>query len=178
MNDISTLLSSNRYIAYKNDENNYYDDSDFYLMILDTKENKVIKHIYGTTRFAGSVEFPHEYLDLTNDKLGYEVKKLALEVAKKQVLEEKRIPLYDVEIGDIVKVSNPRVRKFKDETFKVESKKSFRLRYGYVGSTTLFGENVFAEPIKTAESNVTIVVHNDEKIERYANRLAVGLSLS
>ena len=164
-----------RYIAYRQDENNYYDDSDFYIMILDTKEEKIIKHVYGTTRFAGSVDFEHDYLDLTQDEKRFEIEKKAKEIAKKQVLE--RLSNYDVEVGDIVKVTNPRVRNFKGETFKVESKRDFKLSYGKVASTTLFGENVFSEPIKTAESNVTVVRHNDSKIESAAFRLAVGLSL-
>jgi hypothetical protein len=170
-------MTTSRYIAYRQDENNYYDDSDFYIMLLDTVDNKIIKHIYGTTRFAGSSKFEHEYLDLTQDYKRHEVEKQALEVAKKQILEENRISSYNVEIGDIVKVTNSRVRSFKEETFKVESKRDFT-KFGRVVSTTLFGENVFSEHIKTSESNVTIVRHHDKKVSRIADRLVVGLRLN
>ncbi len=167
-----------RYVCYRQDENNFYDDSDFYFMIHDRVENKIIKHVYGTTRFGGHVDFPHE-LHMLIDGFGghgeYEntvVKPITLAAAPEFANNR------DVEVGDIVKVTNPRVRKFKDETFKVEEMKDFKLRYGMVASTTIYGENVFSEPIKTALSNVTVVRHNDKKLDSVAFRMMVGLSLS
>tara|TARA_R110000796_G_scaffold192641_1_gene309280 strand:+ start:1041 stop:1547 length:507 start_codon:yes stop_codon:yes gene_type:complete len=163
-----------RYIAYRDDENNGYNDSDFYFMILDTLDNKIIKHVHSSTRCGGFVDFKHDYLDLTKDERRFEIEAKAVEVAKTQVLD--RISNYDVEVGDIVKVTNPRVRSFKEETFKVESTRDFK-KYGRVISTTLFGENVHSDQIKTGETNVTVLRHNDKKLESAAFRLSVGLSL-
>ena len=167
-----------RYVCYRQDENNYYDDSDFYFMIHDRVENKIIKHVYGTTRFGGHVDFPHE-LHMLIDGFGshheYEnqvVKELALKMAPEFASAR------DIQIGDIVKVTNPRVRKFKGETFKVQEMRDFKLRYGMVATTTLFGENVFSEPIKTNKDNVEVITHNDKKLDSVAFRLMVGLSLT
>jgi hypothetical protein len=175
--DIATIPVNIRFVVYRQDENNGYDDSDFYYMIHDRVENKIIKHVYGTTRCGGYAKFDGELFMLVDGFTShYEYEKKFIQpIAKKQVLA--LISSYDVEIGDIVTVSNPRVRSFKNETFKVSSKKDYTLRYGKVASTTLFGENGKGEAIKTAESNVTIMFHNDKKIEDAAFRLAVGMSL-
>lgn len=166
-----------RYIAYREDENNYYDDSDFYIMILDTKEEKIIKHVYGSTRFAGGIDFPHKYLDLTKDEKRFEIEEKAIEIAFNDFDIDDTIlssgNTFPVEVGDIVRVTNPRARKFKGETFEVEEMKEWKLRYGFVGSTTLIGGGV-----KTNLDNVTVVKHNTEKLKRKAFRKAVGLRVN
>ncbi len=174
---INEIPDDVRYVVYRQDENNYYDDSDFYWMIHDRIDGKIIKHVYGTTRCGGCSEFPHKvHMLVEGFTANYEYEKNVVEpLAIKQV--DEYLGSQDIEIGDIVKVTNKRVRNFKDETFLVESKRDFKLRYGMVASTTLFGENVLSEPIKTAESNVTVIRHNDSKVKRTANRLVVGLSI-
>lgn len=162
-------MKKSRFIAYRKDENNRYSDSDFYIMLLDTKEDKVIKHVYATTRFAGCTEFAYDYLDLTQDPKRFKVEKKAVEILKKKF---ETADFYEVEVGDIVKVTNPRARKFKEETFKVEEIKEFRMFNGRkVVSTTLFGEG-----IRTDINNVSIVKNSPKKISNKAFRAAVGMS--
>tara|TARA_B100000674_G_C37898648_1_gene942616 strand:- start:1007 stop:1582 length:576 start_codon:yes stop_codon:yes gene_type:complete len=170
------ILKMKRYIAYYEGENNYYNDSDFYTMLIDTKEKKVIKHVWGSTRFAGSVEFPHEYDDVRSDLKEVEkYEKLATEYAVNEV--PKRLARFDYEEGDVVKVTNPRVRKFKGETFKIEEIKKFK-RFGRVVSETLIGINETGETIQTSASNVEIVKHGLYKTLRVARRIVVGLSVN
>ena len=170
------ILKMKRYIAYYEGENNYYNDSDFYTMLIDTKEKKVIKHVWGSTRFAGSVEFPHEYDDVRSDLKEVEkYEKLATEYAVNEV--PKRLARFDYEEGDVVKVTNPRVRKFKGETFKIEEIKKFK-RFGRVVSETLIGINENGETIQTSASNVEIVKHGLYKTLRVARRIVVGLSIN
>jgi len=165
-----------RYIAYYEGENNYYHDSDFYTMLVDTKEKKVIKHVWGSTRFGGSVEFPHEYDDVRSDLKEVEkYEKLATEYAVNEV--PRRLGSFDLEEGDVVKVTNPRVRKFKGETFKIEEIKKFK-RFGRVVSETLIGINETGETIQTSASNVEIVKHGLYKTLRVARRIVVGLSIN
>jgi hypothetical protein len=159
-----------RFVAYHQDEDNGYDDSDFYIMILDTKEEKIYKHVYGSTRFANAIPFQYEYEDLTSDSGRYEYLEKALEIAKKIVNET----ITKVQVGDIVKVTNPRVKSFKGEIFKVETLRDFRLRYGRVVSTTLYGKNDDGVAIKTSESNVSIIKHSDSKLYEEAYKIVVG----
>ena len=119
-----------RFIAYRNDENNGYDDSDFYFMILDTVENKIIKHIHSTTRFAGSSKFKYELLDLTQDERRFAIEAKAIEIAKKQVVD--KMSYYDVEVGDVDNVTNPRDRSFKEETSN-----TWRNHFNYVNNFTI-----------------------------------------
>ena len=51
--------------------------------------------------------------------------KLATEYAVNEV--PRRLGSFDLEEGDVVKVTNPRVRKFKGETFKIEEIKKFKI---------------------------------------------------
>lgn len=165
-----------RFIAYYGGENNYYNDSDFYTMFVDTKEKKVIKHIWGSTRFGGSVEFPHEYDDVRSDLKEVEkYEELATEYAINEV--PRRLGSFNLEEGDVVKVTNPRVRKFKDETFKIEEVRAFK-KFGRVISETLIGINDVGETIKTSASNVEIVKHGRYKTLRVARRIVVGLSIN
>ena len=44
-NNMNEIPNDVRYVAYRQGENNYYDDSDFYFMIHDRVDNKIIKHV-------------------------------------------------------------------------------------------------------------------------------------
>ena len=100
---------------------------------------------------------------------------MATEYAVNEV--PRRLGSFDLEEGDVVKVTNPRVRKFKGETFKIEEIKKFK-RFGRVVSETLIGINETGETIQTSASNVEIVKHGLYKTLRVARRIVVGLSIN
>ena len=167
-----------RFVAFYDGENNGYDDSDFYYMILDTVDNKVIKFVHSTTRCYANSKFPYEFVSVVGTPLAQEYMDRAKEVAKVQVLEK----LDNNEIGnwgekgDIVLVTNPRVRKYKAETFFVTDIAETNY-YGKV-TTNLLGRNVQSKFVKTADTNCTVLIHSDKKIKNLAERFVLGMRLS
>lgn len=166
-----------RFVVYYTGENNGYDDSDFYHMILDTVDNKVIKFIYGSTRCGEIAPFPHELNFAVGTPVAAEIETKAKEIAKETVLEKLKnneIPNYG-ERGDIVLVTNPRVRKHKEETFFVTDIQENNY-YGKV-TTNLLGRNVESKFVKTADTNCTVLVHSEKKINHLVDRLVHGMKL-
>lgn len=121
-----------RYKIYNDGENNGYDDSDFYYMALDTKENKVIKHVHSSTRHAGFSPLEDSEMCLNDSEL---IKRVENIICKGIDTDLSKFEIFE---GDTVKVTNPRVRNFKGVEFEVLSMRRYQPYTPYV----LYGDGI------------------------------------
>ena len=166
----SSSSSSPRFIAYYEGENNGYDDSDFFTMFLDLQEKKVVKHIHSTTRCGGHVAFKHKYVEKYDD---LEIIKLAKTFSLEVLSSDYAGRINYTNEGDIVQVTNTRVRKHKGSIFKITSLRKCQFSYGdkfyCLGKDIVTGEDV-----KTSLDNVTLYKPLDSKIDRAINGIVFG----
>lgn len=140
-----------RYIIYYEGENNGYDDSDFYYMAIDTKENTIVKHVYASTRHAG-----FSPLEDSEKKVGCSfyldhARSIAIGEINHNMMYDNGS--YEPWPDDEVRVSNPKARKHKDVIFKLDHKFKYKPWY----PETAVGYTSDGEKIKTAVKNLSII---------------------
>ena len=153
-----------RYIVYFDGENNYYDDSDFYVIGYDTATGKPFKHVYRSTRYAGynpleDSSDDKELQKMYNDKFFQSIHDVATIAAIRM----------EAEVGDIVKVTNPRARKHKGLEFEVLSTKSFMV-FNRRESYTLVGR----DGVQSNYMNCDVIKASDKKVEIVKRNLLLG----
>ena len=159
------------FIKYYDGENNHYNESDFYWMILDTENRKIIKHQYASTRHAGFTPFEHELVDKVGDP---ETFQLAKEVAEEmaQSVAGHILPI----VGDTVKNTNPRARKHKGSEFIVSQISYWKGAYGRIETTYLHGVDQNGDEVKTNINNCTTLELGHGHLQSLAYRIKVGMN--
>jgi hypothetical protein len=159
----STIAGTSRFVAYHEDEVNTYDNSISVTMFVDLVDRKLIRHT-----FRSSIEesFEHEFTTETNS----EVFRIIREIAKENILSLVAADSFGKYIGDTVKVSNPRVRNFKGEIFKIEQIWKHRMC-----GTTLVGRNEQGDWIKTSYDNCSLVEISQERLETAIENEVYGI---
>lgn len=160
-----------KFIFYSG-ENNYYDDSDFYDVYFDDTTNEVVKHVWGSTRHAGSIEIKGETTNVINTPLYNEIMDKAKASVEMSVKKNWMDTIF-FEIGDRVKNTNPRARKHKGLEFTVMAKSEWRSQYGRVESVNL----IDSKGNRINQNNCTLIEIGEYRLNRIVGRILVGLSL-
>lgn len=155
-------------------EENGYDDSDFYYVGVNIKSGEYFKHYHSTTRGAGHNPLDNAaFIGSLSDTLQATVREM---FKSSCVAEANRLLSTDldrwIDVGDTVKVSNPRARKFKGVEFVVTGFDDFIDGYGRRKTVYLLGDN----GIKTNITNCTKINSGDKSIAALVDDLEVGFN--
>ena len=168
-----------KFVIISSGENNFYDDSDFYHMVVDTTEQRLFKFIHSSTRFGGEARITDQdghicevaISDLPSD-LKNSVGSMASTSAMQQA-ESLLMKCHDFAIGDRVVVSNEKARKHKNLEFTVASISEYTSRYGRTETTYLHA----SDGTKVNEINCSMVKPSVERINKIAGRILSGFKV-
>ena len=157
-----------RNIIFADLEKNGYHDSDFFYLYLST-DGIIKSHVHSTTRAGGFIP-----LENSINKIGCaETMEAVRKAARVQIASAAREMIANpnlganILVGNTVKVSNKRARKFKGEVFKVTKISYWKSQYGRIETTYAHG----AKGIKTNVNNCTVVQFSDDHLSNMANNL-------
>lgn len=153
-------------VIFYQGEHNGYDDSDFYYVGVDTETGMLFKHIYGSTRWAGSqpLEDSIDFSEMIESE-GEKAKEQFQNAIKNLVDADKTI----LE-GDTVIVSNPRARNHKGETFIIHSVKEIYWNSQLQQYSAMNSDKSIQVNIK----NLSLVKRSEKNFEALASAIRHG----
>ena len=168
-----------KFVIISSGENNFYDDSDFYHMVVDTTEKRLFKFIHSSTRFGGEARITDQdgnICEVAIQDLPSDLKNLACSMASTSAMQQAEALLmqcHDFAIGDRVVVSYEKARKHKNLEFTVAEISEFTSRYGRTETTYLHAN----DGIKVNGTNCSMVKPSNERIAKIADRILSGVKV-